>query len=83
MITLDADTYYKIEVTCDTVSFNTWIGYTGELTGIGEFFGCPPIKFSSKEDAMTKIKSDAYFKDGHWRIVKVTTIEEIVGESHD
>lgn len=73
--------YYEIEIEYATIQIVTWIPYTGELTGINDWWNAAPMRFSSYEDALKAIHASETFRDGHWRIVKTTTTTEVIKEN--
>lgn len=78
---IDSITYYKIEVEYFTFQFKTWIPYSGELTGINDWWTSSPIRFSSYEDALKTINASESFRDCKWRISKFTILHEVVKEN--
>jgi len=70
--------FYTVEIPYESLNFNTWVPYTGEMTGINDWWNSSPCKYNSVDDAFAAINADTKFYNCHWRIVKHITITEIV-----
>lgn len=73
--------FYVVEIPYESLNFSTWIPYSGEMTGINDWWNSSPYRYSSVGDAIAAIKADTKFSNGHWRIVKNVTITEVVKEN--
>lgn len=78
----DSKTYYTIEIKYTSIVYSTWVPYSGEYTGVSDWWNDTPIRFSSEAEALNRIRSSDTFKDGCWRIVKTTIQEEVVIENN-
>lgn len=82
---MNSNTYYMILVRYTSLSLTTWVPYIGETTGMLDWWNGTPKRFTALEDAektASGVEADSFFKDraNEWRIVKVTTTEEVVKE---
>lgn len=82
---MNSNTYYMILVRYTSLSLTTWVPYIGETTGMFDWWNGKPKRFTTLEDAekaVSGVEADSFFRDrcNEWRIVKVTTTEEVVKE---
>ena len=82
---MNSSTYYMILVRYTSLSLTTWVPYIGETTGMFDWWNGMPKRFTTleaAEKAAAGVEADSFFKDrcNEWRIVKVTTTEEVVKE---
>ena len=83
---MNSSTYYMILVRYTSLSLTTWVPYIGETTGMFDWWNGMPKRFTTleaAEKAAAGVGSDSFFRDrcNEWRILKVTTTEEVVKES--
>lgn len=69
-----------------SLSLTTWVPYICPPPGMFDWWSGMPKKFTTLEDAekaISGVEADSFFKErgNEWRIVKVTTTEEVVKES--
>ena len=82
---MNSNTYYMILVRYTSLSLTTWVPYIRPPPGMFDWWNGTPKRFTTLEDAekaVSGVEADSFFRDrcNEWRIVKVTTTEEVVKE---
>jgi len=82
---MNSNTYYVILVRYTSLSLTTWVPYIGETTGMFDWLNGMPKRFTTLEAAervASEVEADSLFRErcNEWRIIKVTTTEEVVKE---